>query len=39
VKNGGKGGEPKLTVDGKAIAGDLVPYAQPGATVIIDCEV
>jgi cellobiose phosphorylase len=39
VKNSGKGGAPKLTVDGKAIAGDLVPYAKAGATVIVDCEV
>ncbi len=39
VKNSGKGGAPKLTVDGKPIAGDLVPYAKPGATVIVDCEV
>jgi cellobiose phosphorylase len=39
VKNSGKGGAPKLTVDGKPIAGDLVPYAKAGATVIIDCEV
>jgi cellobiose phosphorylase len=39
VKNSGKGGAPKLTVDGKPVAGDLVPYAKPGATVIIDCEV
>src|SRR3984957_17227507 len=39
VKNSGKGGAPKLTVDGKAISGDLVPYAKAGATIIIDCEV
>ena len=39
VKNSGKGGAPKLTVDGKPIAGDLVPYAKPGSTVIVDCEV
>ncbi len=39
VKNSGHGGAPKLTVDGKAITGDLVPYANPGATVIVDCEV
>jgi cellobiose phosphorylase len=45
VKNSGKSGlsgssgAPKLTVDGKAVSGDLVPYAKPGSTVIIDCEV
>jgi cellobiose phosphorylase len=39
VKNSGKGGAPKLTVDGQAISGDLVPYAKAGATVIVDCEV
>ena len=38
VKNSGKGLPPKLTVDGKAIAGDLVPYAPAGSTVVIDCE-
>ncbi len=39
VKNSGKGGAPKLTVDGKPVAGDLIPYAAPGATVIVECEV
>jgi len=39
VKNSGKGGAPKLTVDGKAVPGDLIPYAAPGATVIVECEV
>jgi cellobiose phosphorylase len=39
VKNSGKGSAPKLTVDGKPVSGDLVPYAKPGSTVIIDCEV
>jgi len=39
VKNSGKGGAPTLTVDGQPIAGDLVPYAKAGATVIVDCEV
>jgi len=38
VKNSGKCGTPKLTVDGKAISGDLVPYAPAGATVIVDVE-
>jgi cellobiose phosphorylase len=39
VKNSGKGGAPKLVVDGKPVAGDLVPYAAPGSTVIVECEV
>jgi len=40
VKNAG-GGEkaPRLTVDGRAIEGDLVPYAPRGAHVVVDCEV
>jgi cellobiose phosphorylase len=35
------GGEkaPKLTVDGKSIDGDLVPYAAPGKRVVVECEV
>jgi cellobiose phosphorylase len=40
VKNSGAGAkEPKLTVDGKPISGDLVPYAPSGACVVVDCEV
>jgi cellobiose phosphorylase len=41
VKNSGAGGTApaKLKVDGKSIAGNLVPYAAAGATVVIDCEV
>jgi cellobiose phosphorylase len=39
VKNSGSGAPPKLKVDGKALSGDLVPYAAPGTTVTIDCEV
>jgi cellobiose phosphorylase len=39
VKNSGSGGPPRLRVDGAAIAGDIVPYAAPGSTVSIDCEV
>src|SRR5439155_26373817 len=41
VKNSGKAspGGPKLTVDGKPVQGDLVPYAAPGATVTVECEV
>jgi cellobiose phosphorylase len=40
VKNTGAGAKaPKLTVDGKAIEGAVVPYAKAGAKVVIDCEV
>jgi cellobiose phosphorylase len=39
VKNSGGAGTAKLKVDGKLVAGNLVPYAAPGATVVIDCEV
>jgi len=40
VKNSGKSwGSPKLTVDGKAVAGDKVPVAPAGATVKVECEV
>ncbi|MGD0674774.1 MAG: glycosyl transferase [Polyangiaceae bacterium] len=40
VKNGGGGvNAPKLTVNGKAVEGDLVPYAPAGGRVVVDCEV
>jgi cellobiose phosphorylase len=39
VTNSGKSGPAKLSVGGKPIAGNLVPYAPAGATVVIDCEV
>jgi cellobiose phosphorylase len=39
IKNSGKGRAPRVTVDGKPIDGDLVPYAPPGSTVLVDCEV
>jgi cellobiose phosphorylase len=40
VKNSSAGAkEPKLTVNGKPVVGDLVPYAPAGSRVIIDCEV
>jgi len=39
VKNSGKGGPAKLTVNGKAITGNLVPYAKPGETVDVECLV
>jgi cellobiose phosphorylase len=39
VKNSGAGGAASLTVDGKPIKGNLVPYAPAGTTVVVDCEV
>lgn len=39
VKNSGKGGQASLTVDGKAVAGNLVPYAAAGAVVKVECVV
>lgn len=39
VKNSGSGGAAKLTVNGKAIAGTLVPWAKAGTTVQVDCQV
>ena len=39
VKNGGTGGTPRLTVDGRALTGSLVPYAPAGAKVTVVCEV
>jgi cellobiose phosphorylase len=39
VKNSGSGGPARLTVDGKAIDGNRVPYAKQGATVTVACEV
>jgi cellobiose phosphorylase len=39
VKNSGKGGPPKLVVDGKPLDGNLVPYAAKGATVQVQCTV
>jgi cellobiose phosphorylase len=40
VKNAGAGANPpKLSVDGKAIEGDLVPYAKPGTRVVVECVV
>jgi cellobiose phosphorylase len=40
VENRG-GGEraPKLVVDGVPVHGDVVPYAPPGARVVVECEV
>jgi cellobiose phosphorylase len=39
VTNSGKGGLAKLSVGGKAIEGNLVPYAAAGSVVMIDCDV
>jgi len=38
VKSTGGTGKVKLTVDGKAIEGVIVPFAKPGSTVHIECE-
>ena len=39
VKNSGKGGPAKLTVNGKAITGNVVPYAKAGEKVDVECVV
>jgi cellobiose phosphorylase len=39
VKNSGKGGPPKLVVDGKPVDGSLVPYGAKGKTVKVECTV
>ncbi len=39
VKNSGKGGKARLTVDGKSIEGEVVPWAAPGAVVKVECVV
>ena len=38
VKNAGLGGKVTLKVNGKPIAGHLVPYAPKGSTVEVECE-
>jgi cellobiose phosphorylase len=38
VKSSGGTGKVALTVDGKAIAGDIVPYAKAGSIVNIECD-
>jgi cellobiose phosphorylase len=38
VTNSGKGGPAKLTVNGKTMSGNVVPYAKAGETVDILCE-
>jgi cellobiose phosphorylase len=39
VQNSGGTGQAKLSVDGKPLSGNLVPYAAPGSTVDVLCEV
>ena len=39
VKNSGNAGPAKLTVNGKAIEGNQVPYAKAGETVEVECVV
>jgi cellobiose phosphorylase len=39
VKNSGAASPAKLTVNGRSIEGNLVPYAQAGETVEVTCEV
>ncbi len=39
VENSGKAGSSQLTVDGKPVEGNLVPYAKPGATVQVTCKI
>ena len=39
VRNSGGGGRARLTVDGRALEGEVVPWARPGAVVEVDCVV
>jgi cellobiose phosphorylase len=39
VKNSGKGGQARLTVNGRPVSGNVVPWAEPGAVVEVDCVV
>ena len=39
IANGTGDGSPRLTVDGSAHDGTLVPYAEPGAVVVVDVVV
>ncbi len=39
VKNSGRGGDVRLTVDGKSITGTVVPWARPGTVVDVKCTV
>jgi cellobiose phosphorylase len=38
VQNRGQGGRARLTVNGKPLDGQVVPYAQAGEKVVITCE-
>jgi cellobiose phosphorylase len=39
VRNSGRGGRARLTVDGRPQDGEIVPWARPGAVVKVDCVV
>jgi cellobiose phosphorylase len=39
VKNSGSGGAAKLSVGGKVLDGNVVPYAEAGSTVEVSCEI
>jgi cellobiose phosphorylase len=39
VENSGKGGAARLCVDGVAIDGNVVSWAEPGRTLRVDCQV
>jgi cellobiose phosphorylase len=38
VRNGGHSRAPRLTVDGRPLDGDLVPYAPAGSIVVVECD-
>jgi cellobiose phosphorylase len=38
VDNRSGGQSTRLVVDGRPLDGTLVPYAAPGATVVVECE-
>jgi cellobiose phosphorylase len=38
VRNGGHSRVPRLTVDGRPLDGDLVPYAPAGSIVVVECD-
>jgi cellobiose phosphorylase len=38
VRNSGHARAPRLTVDGRPLDGDLVPYAPAGAIVVVECD-
>ncbi len=39
VRNSGRGGRARLSVDGRPQDGEIVPWARPGAVVKVDCVV